>query len=108
MYDINRFKLAEAVGGKIWEAYIDPNKNPEEINLPDPENNANDCEALITWLLSKGWHFEISIQPTNSDMIAAGAWIHIWQDGTEIHHRTDVSVEIWKRGVCALAMRVIE
>ena len=77
--------------------------------LPDPENNANDCEALIRWLQERGYDIEI------------------WWSGTAYTHRSNVNCRVkmkyrsdwerpkegtayddWKQGVCELALKVIE
>lgn len=47
-----RIKLAEAIGGPIWEAYIDPSKHPECVDLPDPFTDANDDYAVLEWFRS--------------------------------------------------------
>ena len=46
----NRIKVAEAMGGPTWEAYIDPGKHPECIDLPDPFTDANDDYAVLEWV----------------------------------------------------------
>ncbi len=53
----DRIKLAEAMGGPIWEAYIDPGKHPECIDLPDPFTDANDDYAVLEWMREQVlWH----------------------------------------------------
>lgn len=49
----DRIRLAEAMGGSIWEAYIDPGKHPECVDLPDPFINANDDYAVLEWMRKK-------------------------------------------------------
>ena len=50
----DRIKLVEAMGGPIWEAYIDPGKHPECVDLPDPFKDANDDYAVRVWLCESG------------------------------------------------------
>ena len=74
----------------------------------DPFTDAGDCEALIQWLQGLGWQIEIHWQHTSDPEMAAGAWIHIWQHGTEIHHRTDYDADRWKQGIVELALKILE
>lgn len=76
--------------------------------LPDPANSADDCEALIRALNDAGWWVEVSWQHTSDDGLAAGAWVHIWNSDSEVHHRNDVDVGRWKECLCNLALEIIE
>jgi len=46
----DRIKLAEAMGGPLWDAYIDPMNHPECVDLPDPFTDANDDYAVLEWM----------------------------------------------------------
>jgi len=85
-------------GGQICDSPLD--------FLPDPFTDANDCEALIQHLNSLGWQVEIHWQHTSDENLAAGSWVHIWQHGTEIHHRADIDVDRWKLLVCNIALAI--
>ena len=126
--DEARIKLAEAMGWRRVEegtnAWWPSPKVVEQIkqqypdaiaidyvgldSLPDPFTDANDCEALIQHLNSLGWQVEIHWQHTSDENLAAGSWIHIWQHGTEIHHRADIDVDRWKIMVCNIALAILE
>ena len=47
-------KLAEFVGGPVWEAYIDPGKHPERVDLPDPSTDANADHAILERMRNGG------------------------------------------------------
>ena len=90
-----RIRLAEAIGGPIWEAYINPGKHPECVDLPDPFTDANDCDALKKYMQSQGWHIEIGWQHLNENahsdsyLPAPAIYVEIWHCGTEQHERYD-------------------
>lgn len=107
MHESMIIMLAEAIGGPAWEAYINPGLNPERIDLPDPFEDANACQTLIYHLNSLGWQVEIHWQFTNDEQLAAGAFIHIWNRDSEIHHRYDIDVDRWKEAVCTLAHEIL-
>jgi hypothetical protein len=108
----DRIKLALAMGWEIIEGYAVPYgiapSEATERELPDPFTDANDCEALIEHLNGEGWQVEIHWQHTSDENLAAGAWVHIWQHGTEIHHRTDIDVDRWKEAVSRIAVAIFE
>ena len=124
MTDADRIRLAEAMGWKCGpvhtvavmgrqipaQRWIDPEGNDlSPAALPDPANDANDCEALIRWLQEKGYDIEI------------------WWSGTAYTHRSNVNCRVkakyrsdweritegkayddWKHGVCELALEVLK
>ncbi|KKN66729.1 hypothetical protein LCGC14_0468400 [marine sediment metagenome] len=92
MNEEGRILLAEAMGGPIWEAYINPGKHPENVNLPDPFTDANDCEALIRWLNERGHHLEIRFYANGDSDVTIGLPKRIWVGAN------------WKQGVCELAL----
>ncbi len=92
---------------KVWHHPNHQRFEPAE-QLPDPENDANDCNALITHLNGQGWQVEVHWQFTDDESLAPGAYIHIWNRYSEIHERTDVDRDNWMHGVCELALKVIE
>ena len=106
----DRIRLAEAMGWKPlageWDLKSDPKawEGPDIIgnydDLPDPFTDANDCDALIKHLESKG--IEVSVEfgiaedyvvirrmPADPDLI-------IWRGDN------------WKQGVCELALKVLD
>ena len=111
----DRIKLAEAMGWELKDAetysFVDSSKKnyrkqwyrPDgithsTIKLPDPENDANDCEALIRWL-EKSHLVWITINFGCGQQTA----IHAWNDDVEFKWSGDN----WKQGVCELALKVI-
>lgn len=52
MTDDDRILLAEAMNHPSWQAYINPNEHPEQVDLPDPENDANDDYQVLEWMRS--------------------------------------------------------
>ncbi len=50
---IDRIRLAEWVGGPVWDAYIAPMGHPEIVTLPDPRHNLEDDYALLMVVLDK-------------------------------------------------------
>ena len=96
-----RIKLAEAIGGPIWEAYINPGKHPECVELPDPYTDANDCEALIRWL-ERAHLIWLTVGFGCGQQADIDAY---YDDGdSEFHWAGDD----WKQGVCKLALKVID
>ncbi|KKL60018.1 hypothetical protein LCGC14_2209480 [marine sediment metagenome] len=69
--DLDRIQLAEAIGGPIWEAYIDPGKHPECVDLPDPENDANDDYAVLEWMRE---HHRAELRRACNDLGKSYAW----------------------------------
>ena len=91
-------QIAEAIGGPIWEAYIDPGRCPEEINLPDPFTDANACNALITHIIEKiDGVVEVSHKKGDCFVSMYGA------------HQKEITWtgSDWRHGVCELALKVI-
>ncbi len=109
-----QIKLAEALGwtpltGKRVGWWMPPGV-PESTQcwvsaneLPDPETDANDCEALIQWLTECDSGYQVEVTFNFSSIghfvklrsVAAGT-VGEWQG------------EDWKQGVCELALKVIE
>ncbi len=57
MNNKDRIRLAEVMGGPVWEAYINPDKHPECVELPNPATDANDdCAVLL--FARKEWRGE--------------------------------------------------
>ena len=54
--DLDRIQLAEAIGGPTWEAYINPGRHPELVELSDPYTDANDDYAVLKWM--RNWRFK--------------------------------------------------
>ncbi len=50
MTNADRIKLAAAMGGAKWDAYINPGEHPECVELPDPFTDANDDYAVLEWM----------------------------------------------------------
>ena len=77
-------------------------------HIPDPANNAEDCEQLIRFVGSRGWEYEERRQSTVDFGDAAGIWIEFWNPETEVHHRWDGSLDLRGKGVVALAVKIME
>ena len=103
-----RIKLAEAMGWKQSDAknwigedpgliWVSPTGREQTIP-PDPENDANDCEALIDWLAN----YE-PLKPRVTVSFGRGVRF-------DFYHGTHAEIEKdnWKQGVCELALKVIE
>ena len=79
---------------------------PHLSTLPDPLNDANDCEELIRHLAKGGWCFTIMCKCGGSlDSVC------IWQMGFK-NSRDPEKCRYWegddyKRGVCELALKVM-
>ncbi len=116
MIDADRIRLAEARGWQFIEHPADKiaaggmewvhAEHGTRIDCPDPEHDANDCEALIRHLCEQGYDVVISHNagsPSNSDvdiyevqaLPEPAKWICNW------------SGDNWKQGVCELALKVI-
>jgi len=114
-----RIKLAEAMGWKhIHKKYVKMdgqsypfgcppakeysdgkiNKKYQE-QIPDPENKANDCEALIRHLQANGWRVVIHHREKS------GATIRVILPRQLQFH--DWSGDNWKTGVCELACKAL-
>ena len=88
----------ERIAGPYWrDPVYDTQRNYVE-DLPDPENNANDCEALVRELAKHGWACTVTIGH-RSDKVLIG-----------IACKTDAvpyECDDWKQGVCALAEPIL-
>lgn len=108
----NIIKLAEAMGWKREKTkhgewfWTDPQRHVIAIPYSKdgcpfrPNEHADDCEALMRWLRDKGWRIEIRISIAESvriNRIGAPSNSGRW------HRYAD-----WKKGVCELALKVIE
>lgn len=121
MTDKIRIRLAEAMG---WQKHPDehwwicPNTGYSATppGLPDPKNNANDCEALIRWLNTQGLQILIDFA---FDVVGPKSPEHDLGDISALDHVAmfDVSSrewthhwegDNWKQGVCELACKVLE
>ena len=101
----DRIKMALLMGW-VWREdpplWTDPKGKFQFVTMRDrlpfdPENDANDCSALIIYLNRLGWIVRISIGPD-----AADVWIETLAN--ECH---DWSGDNWMHGVCKLALKVI-
>lgn len=100
-----RIRLAEAMGWKCVELddgtiyWHSPNmlKGCGQKNPPDPENNANDCEALIRYLNERGHPVVVDWQRVEALM----AWVCVYGAGCD-------TFDDWKQGVCELALQVLD
>lgn len=98
-----RIQLAEAMGWKSTSfGWAHPVSKIEYENLPDPENDANDTEAVIRWL-KKTIVREVEINHRDGSMTTVKFRFYekprssiSWQGNN------------WKQGVCELAMKVID
>ena len=97
----NRIRIAEMIGGPIWEAYINPGVHPEFVRLPDPENDANDCEALIGWLNSESYEVDILHWEEGDSTVIVKRSIET--TGKRFH--SEVTSPNWKQGVCELVLK---
>jgi len=98
---INIILLAEAMGGPIWEAYINPSQHPECVSLPDPYTDANDCHDLIKHL--NGLDMEVDTSQTKIQDSVTLRWFD--DEGRRVF-------DLWKgdnymQGVCELALKVL-
>ena len=106
----DRIKLAEAMGWERtkYDRWLSPDRKMRCEEPPDPFTDANDCEALIEFLNSKGWQVEVHWQFTDDESLAAGAYVHIWNRFSEVHERSDIDVDRWKECVCKLALKALK
>ncbi len=115
----DRIKLAEAMGWyritdpdefvKQWKipathfsdgAWVSPDHRNLTAELPfDPENDANDCNALIKHLNGLEWHVEIIHYASDHAEVS----IEQHPDGLPV----DWEGDNWMHGVCELALKVI-
>ena len=81
---------------KVWHTPDHRRMRPTE-QLPDPANNAADCESLIRKLNEEDYVVDIIHRPSNT-------WVRIYRSG-------DVSeakiCDDWKAGVVELAMKIV-
>ena len=77
--------------------YLSPDRKTV-AKLPDPENDANDCEALIVFLNEQGWEIEI-------DFNIGAQGVVMWREDKSLDCYAGNN---WKQGVCELALKVIE
>lgn len=79
----------------------------------DPIASADDCEKMIAWLMTQGWHVEVKFQSyghadREAEYVSSfGVFLHIWNVDTEQHERTACSLDCWKRCLFDLATRVL-
>ena len=114
----DRIRLAEAMGWKWdesvrprdfegfphWPCWITPNKDKwfGPSHMPDPENDANDCDALIDHLKSLDWTYQIQ---GCKQSVAVFIWREDDDGEIEDHaYRGDD----WKQGVVELAIKVLD
>ncbi len=115
MTDADRIRLAEAMGwNNITDKHLDADSNLYVLGgfpphtkaygvttvLPDPDTDANDCEALIRWLNEQGFAV---IRGQYADGLGH---VHLLGHGVEL--RWKGKNEDNKKGVCELALKVIE
>jgi len=111
-----RIKLAEAMGWRhsTYDSpsfvnadvmvqkpcWYSPDHGVPQIKIPDPFTDANDCEALIKHLESKGIEVTVEFDITEDYVvirrIPADPNLLIWKG------------DDWKQGVCELALKVLE
>lgn len=84
--------------------WVDPNgnkqRNDKHLKMPDPINDANDCEALIAWLNKEGFELDILFWPEgDADLILKS------KDNLRF---AETSTPDWKRGVCEMALKATD
>ena len=114
MTDADRIRLAKARGwNNITDKHLDrdtdlyvlaglpPNTRSYGVRtpLPDPFRDANDCEALIRFLVSKKYYIGIQYSYDSP------TYVEIFRHDTL---REDWEGDDWKAGVCELALKVID
>ena len=85
-------------GTKYWRV---PNEKLEGVGQllpPNPLTDANDCEALIKHLNSKGWEVEV-------DFNIGAQGVIMWCDDKSQDHYAG---QDWKQGVVELAIKVLD
>jgi len=112
-----RIKLAEAMGWKrnristvkvmgrpySVQRWLDPaGKDRSPLSLPDPFTDANDCEAVILWLNSKG--YQVVINHLN----ASHNGVTVSNQCNKGEFFESAYEDDWKQGVCELALKVLE
>lgn len=115
----NEIKLAVAMGwkprkvsGVDGDTWFNPGGHLQMP--PRPTENASDCEDVIAWLMTQGWHVEVKFQSypwdtRDAEYVGAfGVFLHIWHVDTEQHERTSCDLDVWKRCLCDLAARVTD
>ena len=78
--------------------YLSPDRK-SVAKLPDPENGANDCHALIKYLNGLGYEPKCEWRKSRNGAfveIRRGEYYDAWQGKN------------WMHGVCELALKVIE
>jgi hypothetical protein len=112
MTDKQRIKLAEFVGWKrepmrenlkrpYWQC-PDTGDWSRAEDIPDPRNDANDCEALVVALGNKGIGVDIYMRPW---MDAESVTVYMQGEPIEWKERRWTGDD-WKHGVCDLAEKV--
>ena len=109
LHDQDRIKQAEAMNllpdhFHGWGEYKDAlEKYDGEVLrillalIPDPENDANDCEALIQWLTEQQYCLTV-------DFWMGIVQLHTWNEQLVITSEG----KDWKQGVCELALKVLD
>lgn len=95
-----RIKLAKAMGYVV--------KGGDIFALSDPFTDANDCDALIKHLNGLGWDINIWFSG-NADSHRSNVSCRVrarFRDGSK--DRYDIPCDNWMRGVCELALKVLE
>ncbi len=117
---VDRIRLAEAMGARWVEShkgrddlrdFIDAKgeRYPDFVsdgqepipNVFRPHADANDCEALVRWLRTKGFTTTVQFH------VQGGFWVELanWHDA---EHKLSLNTDDWKQGVCELALKVID
>jgi len=98
---ITQMRLAEWMNCPEWQAYINPGAHPENVSLPDPLTNPDDCAAVETFLKKRGYDLLVEVLPDESQRIAlvtdGGAKVVQFYLGDD-----------YKAGVCELALKAID
>lgn len=90
-------------GGTFWLRHGDEYLLKD---LPDPEHDANDCEALIKHLNCRGWDVDIWWSGNSEPRCNVACRVKArFRDGSK--ERYDIPCDNWKQGVCELALKVI-
>ena len=114
----NHFKLAEAMGwrqihdspGNWYPPELPPLANAFGHKLPDPENDANDCNALMMAFGERNeqWSFYIHICSYGSHVVEM--WMRHPSDADyhDERERHGWEGDNWMHGVCELALKVLD
>ena len=112
-----RIKLAEEMGYRPYPDADTPcwwspdgltihtltDEFPHLSQLPDPLNDANDCEAVIKHLNGLGHHVMIDLNTDGTVLVS------VYDAGEPFDFpNPDWTGDDYKRGVCELALKVIE